>query len=297
MNPDNAAFFQAAFSQTPFFQVPRTRTRVSAGEVQLPILYYDASALYAFFLVEQEKIRHVLLDAELDPGMRLGSKAVVGLACYQYRNTSVGVYNEVGLAVAVTRQGDRLAMGGWRDVLASFTHPEERRSGLYVLDLPVTTPIANAAGREIWGFPKFVAPIDFELDEGHFACSVHPAENASEQHPEKSAPLMTLAGKMGLSMPTLPFSLALYSYLNQKLQRSTVNVRGRTHLALPGSVRLQIGSGQHVMVQHLQQLGLQNAKPVALMWTDCFQSRLNAGVPVTEECVPQRGVTSISRSS
>src|SRR3990167_4160822 len=170
-----------------FFQVPQTRVLVSAGDVQLPILYYDASALYAFFLVEQEKIRELLLDAELEPGMRVGSKAIVGLACYQYRDTSVGVYNEVGLAIAVSRQDDSLSLGGWRDVLASFTHPEERRSGLYVLDLPVTTALANAAGREIWGFPKFVTPIEFELRGNQFSCSV--------ENPDSGTPLMTLAGR------------------------------------------------------------------------------------------------------
>lgn len=272
-----------------FFQVPQTRVRVTAGEVQLPILYYDASALYAFFLVKQDKIRSVLLDTELDVGMRLGSKAIVGLACYQYRDTSVGVYNEVGLAVAVTRQGEQLKMGGWSDVLASFTHPEERRTGMFVLDLPVTTPLANAAGREIWGFPKFVTPISFELSDNRFACTV--------ENPASGSSLVTLAGRMGISVSGLPFSLALYSYRDQQLHRTTVNVRGKTRLALPGGVRLQVGSGQHVMVEHLNRLGLHDAKPIALMWTDCFQSRLNAGVSVVEECASHRGATSISRSS
>lgn len=272
-----------------FFQVPQTRVRVSAGDVQLPILYYDASALYAFFLVEQEKIRELLLDAELEPGMRVGSKAVVGLACYQYRDTSVGVYNEVGLAVAVSRQGDPLSMGGWRDVLASFTHPEERRSGMYVLDLPVTTALANAAGREIWGFPKFVTPIEFELCDNRFSCSV--------KNPDTGTPLMTLAGRMGVAVPARPFSLALYSYCNQQLLRTTVNVRGKSQISLPGSVRLQVGDGDHVMVQHLNRLGLNNARPLALLWTDCFQSRLNAGVVVADAPATQRAAMSMSRSS
>ena len=36
----------------PFFQVPRSHVKTSEGMVELPILYYDTSALNAFFLVE-----------------------------------------------------------------------------------------------------------------------------------------------------------------------------------------------------------------------------------------------------
>ena len=33
----------------------------------------------------------------------------------------------------------------------------------------------------------------------------------------------------------------------------------------------------HPMAQHLRQLGLHNAKPLLVQFTDAFQSRLNAG--------------------
>lgn len=269
-------------SADPFFQVPRTAVRTSAGNVDLPIHYYDASALYAFFLVDQCRIEQVMLDADLDPAMRVGSKAIVGVACYQYRDTSVGVYNEVGLAVAVQRRGEALALGGWRDVLGSFTQPEQRHSGLYVLDLPVTTPIANAAGREIWGFPKFVTPIRYDKQGRSFTCQVDDEKTAQ--------PLMMLQGQLGLALPALPFSLALYSHLNQTLLRTTVNARGKTWLSLPGTLRLRVGDQHHVMADRLRELALDGARPVAVMWTDEFQSRLNEGVVVKDyRGSPQRG--------
>lgn len=268
-----------------FFQVPQIPVPVSAGPVNLPIFYYDASALYAFFLVDQARVRPLLEGSILDPGMRLGGKAIVGLACYEYRDTSVGVYNEVGLALAVARQGESLQLGGWRDVLGSFTRPEERQSGLYVLDLPVTTPLANAAGREIWGFPKFVTPIRYAQQGRRFLCSV--------ENPEGGHPLMSLSGTMGLSMPGLPFSLTLYSCLAGQWLRCTVNARGKSHLALPGDLRLKVGTGNHRMEQHLRQLGLEDARPLAVLWTDRFQSRLNGGVPVPGADVAQRAATPI----
>lgn len=268
----------------PFFQVPRTQVGTSAGDVALPILYYDASAVYAFFLVERQRIEHALEDAELEPAMRIGNKAIVGVACYEYRDTSVGVYNEVGVAVAVQRKGAPLALGGWQDVLASLTQPEHRRSGLYVLDLPVTTAMANAAGREIWGLPKFVTPIRFEKHQRNFVCTVGEDEDAE--------PILALQGRLGVSLPALPFSLTLFSHLNHALLRTTVNARGKTQLALPGSLRLHVGSQDHVMGNRLRNLGLDGARPVAVLWTDQFQSRLNQGVVVKDyRAAPQRAAS------
>lgn len=136
---------------TPFFQVPRTRVTTSEGDVDLPIFYYDATAVYAFFLVDAVNVDRLLAGTGLVAGMRVGKRSLVGVACYEYRDTTVGVYNEVGIAAAVARNGETLTLGGWPDLLRHFSRPEERQHGMYVIDLPVTTAQANAAGREIWG--------------------------------------------------------------------------------------------------------------------------------------------------
>ena len=256
----------------PFFQVPRTTFRTSEGDVELPILYYDTSALYAFFMPERARIATLLTGTGLVPALTVGRRALAALACFEYRDTSVGAYNEVGLAVAVCRDGEQQAFGGWRNLLATLQNPEARHVAFHILDLPVTTAAANAAGREIWGYPKFVTDIPFTLEKRKFACAV--------MAPGSHIPVMELAGRMGPSVPVDPLSMALLSYRDAALVRATVNARGATRLALPGSVRLAAHDTRHPMGQHLHALGLDGAKPLALMWTHAFQSRLNAGVVV-----------------
>lgn len=254
----------------PFFQVPRHAIDTSEGVVELPIMYYDTSAVFAFFLAGQERVERVLAGTGLVPALTVGNRALVALACFEYRDTSVGVYNEVGLSVAVTRPGETQRFGGWGELLATLQQPEQRHVAFHILDLPVTTAAANAAGREIWGFPKFVTDIPFRLDGREMACQV--------MVPGSSVPVMTLAGTMGRSVPAGPLSLALLSSREGHLCRSTVNARGATRLALPGSVRLVVNDGDHAMGGRLRALGLENAAPLALMWTHAFQSRLNEGV-------------------
>jgi hypothetical protein len=256
----------------PFFQVPRTVFRSSEGPVELPILYFDASALYAFFLPPREKVAELLAGTGLVPALTVGNRALAALACFEYRATSVGVYNEVGLAVAVCREGETLALRGWRDLFATLNSPESRHVAFHILDLPVTTAAANAAGREIWGYPKFVTDIPFRLQGRDVECSV--------MAPGTHLPLMQLAGRMGASVPVAPLSLTLLSFRDADLVRATVNARGATRLALPGSLRLAVNDDRHPMSQHLHALQLDGAKPLALMWTHAFQSRLNAGAVV-----------------
>lgn len=254
----------------PFFQVPQFKQHTSEGDVALPILYFDASALYAFFLVEKSRSEAQLAGTGLVPDLCIGKYTIAGFACYEYRDTTVGVYNEVGLALAACPKGEEKEFGSWWEFLRTFTVPEERCTGMHVLHLPVTTAAANAAGREIWGFPKFVTPIEFKKEGRSFRCAVRDPGSLNQ--------IATLEGEMGFGVPMRPLSLALYSNLNSKVVRCTVNARGKSYLHSGGSLKLSLNGGSHPMAATIAALGLEDAKPIAVLSSAAFQSRLNAGV-------------------
>ena len=193
----------------------------------------------------------------------------MGVAHYEYRRTGVGAYNEVGLAVQVLPEG---APAPRNPIQALYGSVDERHLGFHILDLPVTTPLANAAGRELWGYPKFVAPIPFHLDRKSFESSV--------LDPDGNGDILSLSGRLLPSLPVPPMSLVLYSHHRGNLLRTIVNVRGRTNLRLGRSLQLHVGESTHRMADNLRDLGLDGARPLIVMDTDRFQSRLNAGAPV-----------------
>ena len=41
----------------------------------------------------------------------------------------------------------------------------QEEQGIWVVDLPVTTKEAQAAGIELWGYPKYVTDIETRFDE------------------------------------------------------------------------------------------------------------------------------------
>ena len=239
-----------------FFDVHRESHATSEGVVDLPILYYDATNVVAVFTSDAPRAESLLERTGLEPVLVRG-RAVVALSFFEYRASSVGPYNEVGTAILAKRVG---AKTRWST------------SAAYVVDLPVTTPAANAAGRELWGYPKFVTPIAFELGGRRFSASV--SDPAGGEH------IVSIVGRMGHALPLPPISFKTFTFLERTLLRTNIDVRGRCALHRPGDVALHVGASEHRMAKNLHALGLGSARPVALVTTRRFAARLHAGVAV-----------------
>lgn len=252
-----------------FFEIPRTTHVTSQGPVELPILYRDATAIVGMFPVARSRAASVLEGTGLVPLTLPGDRALAALAFYAYRQTSVGVYNEVGVAIMTMRAGEPAGLRRWADLARP---PETRRLGMYVVDLPVTTAIASAAGRELWGFPKFVTRLPIGLHGRDLEAMVLDPDGGE---------ICTFAGRMGPGVPVPPLSLMTYTRLDGRLVRTHVDVRGRSTMRAAGTLRLHIGTSPHPMAVRLRALGLGRARPTVLMVSERFQSKLHAGVPAT----------------
>lgn len=256
-------------TRDPFFEVPRTRWSCSRGEVDMPVLYYDGTNVMCLFTAPRAAVEAELAGTGLVPAAVIGARAVVGVSVYEYRSTSIGPYNEVGVAVPVFVQGEPRPVPGTLDFLRTAA---ERHMGFHILDLPVTTEIANAAGREFWGFPKFVTDIDVSWRREGFQSSV--AEPGSDRT------IMTLTGQPRPLVPLPAMDLVLYSRLDEATLRSVINVRHGMSWNLAGGMRLEVGSAHHPMAVRLRRLELDGSRPFAVLSTQQFQSRLNAGAEV-----------------
>ena len=260
--------------QDPFFCVPRSTHATSQGNVDLPILYFDSTAVLAFFLCDRQKAAALLPADRFRPTLTWGKRAIVGLALFEYRSTSVGTYNEVGLAIpALWKKGPVP-----RYPLAElFRSVYTRRVGFHIVDLPVTTEQAHAAGRELWGYPKFVTAIDFALQKKHLHCCVH--------DPLNSETIMTLTGTLGGGIPSPALDIVNFDRLGDQNLRTIIQTRGGGQLRWRNHLRLRIGASRHPMADHLRQLGLDHAQPLVVWASTRFQSRLNQGAPVDQETI------------
>jgi hypothetical protein len=256
----------------PFFDVPRTTLPTSEGSVDFPILYYDNTFVLALFWTGTASAAAEVADQGLRPGLTWGSRAAVALACFNYRATTIGPYFEVGLAIPVVPHG-AARYPRWPQALTDVDSPK-RDLGYSVLHLPVTTAGANAAGREIWGLPKFITPIQVALSGRNVAVRVGDPDVEDD-------PILSMTGRAGLGIPGPGVSLLLYSQVDGQTLRTTVNARGTGTLRTPGNLRLSVGGGSHPMAETLRRLGLDGARPFGVFGTHRFQSRLNLGTPAS----------------
>lgn len=110
-----------------------------AAAYQRPPFYYrNTHSIAVAFETELE----AALEA-LPAPLALNEPAVAVLSFYEYRWTTFGPYNEAILSLLVEHRGRPLN---------------------YIMHIAVTTEPPMLAGREIWGFPKKLAQIEFRND-------------------------------------------------------------------------------------------------------------------------------------
>ena len=244
------------------------RVRTTQGEVDLPIRYWDVSVAVALFTVPLEPARDLVAPLGVEPIPLAGQRTLAGLAFYEYRHTSVGPYNEVALTVTSAPRGTP----GWRLATDPLRAVRRRELGWAVLDLPVTTERANAAGREIWGYPKFVTDIPIRFTPQAFHGQV--------RDPSDDETIVSLEGSLGWSLPGPRIDLVTYTAHEGATWRTVVDVRGRFRGHRGSGLRLHVGDSSHPMARRLRTLGLSDARPTAVLLTHEWRSLLHEGAPL-----------------
>jgi hypothetical protein len=235
---------------TPSVGLPLERRVLSDGtECSLPIRYFDVQCLVATFLAELGRAAELLRDTGLKAVSQEDGKAVVALYCIEYRKTDIGPYNEVGLAVLALAPGDPIP-----------AH--------YVVDLPVTTAVANRAGREIWGYNKFVAGIDVKSDGKKFSMFLRDSEKEM---------IGALEGDRGASVPAPAADIVTFTLLRGRLIRTIIQVLTPFQASSGDGLVFRIGTSRHPMTSRLRTLGLDGARPVVVQYADPFQALLFPG--------------------
>ncbi len=249
-----------------FLDVPQHNVTTSEGSVDLPILYHEASLVQAYFFVDYEKAAKALIGTGFVAARVPRGLAMVGLAMFDYRKTSIGPYGEAGLAVVAHPASEPPPKV---PLVEPFRRPDRRKAGFAILHLPVSTPIACAAGRELWGYPKFVTPIDVKLDDERYHCAVH--------HPEGGAAIVTLDGFVPRGPPGFIPDLVLLSNRGDQHIRTLVEVECTARTGFGLRTKVEVGRSRHPMVRTLRALGLDGAAPFAVQTSTKFQSVLYAG--------------------
>lgn len=200
---------------------------VLGRQVALPVEVREARSAAATFLVRHAAAARLMAGTGLTPKSLPGGRAICILAAVQYVDNDLGPYNEVAMCLAVGAADGAPA-------------------GAYIHQLPVDGEFTCAAGREVWGFPKWLADIDIRVDDSGLRCHLaHEGEMILDLH-VRTRPL---------PLPSKPAEMSAYARLDGRTRRTPFTSRAAAVRGGPLGATLTVGD-RHPMARDLRSLGL-----------------------------------------
>jgi len=225
----------------------------------LPIVYRKCAAFFAAFPCPMSATRPLLPHPMLAPVMLAPGKGVLVVAVFDYEETSIGPYREVGIGFQC-----RLRRSGPLPLVPLLAERFFDDVGPWVQFLPVTTQLANDLGRANWGFPKFVADIRIDRADDRVTCEVG----------ENGQTLMRVEIERPGRPKPMALPLRLYSALDEELLFTELHIDavGATR-RLGARARLEIMD--HPRMRDFDREALAHAKPIEVRWFDEYRTMLD----------------------
>jgi len=222
-----------------FEEVEQHEVEITGGTCEVPILYRDVFAAIGVFTAPTLKLKELLPTSKLVPAEMYPGKGLLGFLAADYRDTSIGHYKEFIIMVPVR----------YRPRFNPPLFPVLRMSAslsfeVFIWQLPLTSEVGLHAGIDIWGFPKFLADIDFSEDEDTVSCSLS----------EEGEEILTLEVKKNPARMKTYFDYTIFSVKERELLRTHVNGissnLGRSFR--PGRAHLTLG--EHALSRRIREI-------------------------------------------
>lgn len=212
-----------------------------------PVVWHRSESYQTLHSASLDAVRAALPTPNLHPVRLSGDRAVILIASFQHdvitahgvRGRAMLPYGEVMVAALVTRRP--------APPLVPLLAPRATglSAGAFVLHLPVTTRAARDAGRLVFGYPKFIA--DMEFEDAIETCRVRLDEGGRHILTQTIRP----AGPTSVTSSPL----TLYSVLDGKLIAETMPMVGHQQRR-PGRRGGYLELGDHQVADELRGLDL-----------------------------------------
>lgn len=231
-----------------------TSYEILGQTVSMPVVVRDASSATVMYDVPRAAAQDLVPSAfeVIESGP---DRAQVALVLVDYRDNDLGSYHEVGVVFFVRPAVEGSAGGA---------------DGTFIRHLPVDQPFTNAAGREIWGFPKTVQQIDVTLTDttSHWVLTM-----------DGELVLDVIVPRGGTDeMPQM--EMASYT-LKDGVPCVTAFGQGGAGSGMWFGEGVSLTLGTHPVAKELQTLGLPDAPVVLSTWLEHMQATFGDAVPLT----------------
>jgi hypothetical protein len=218
--------------------------------VSVPVEVRRAAQWSVQYLVERAAAQRLVDPTGLTVTSPVPGKALVALAVCRYDDTDLDPYHEVAVSFVVRPHDARPGASGLQPVREFGTGD----LGVYIHQLPVDQEFTCAAGRDIWGFPKWLATIDIDESSGRRGANRAQRSGTAVRlvDGDRHVLSLTMAGGGRLKLPSN--APPTYSFREGVLRRTTWTTSSEGVSGRFGGATLVLGD--HPLADELRSLGL-----------------------------------------
>lgn len=208
------------------------RSRIAAGrDISAPVEVRSAQLVSGIFTAPATAAQELIDYSGLRVHRVAGTLALCMISAVQYTDSDLGPYNEISVAVVVEPHDGSPA-------------PLGKDTTTFIHRLPVNQELSCTAGREIWGFPKWVADITWQ----------HRGGGVDVVLIDSDEPVLSMRVEgPGLPLPRSRNEMACYSWSDGVLRRTTWSMGMSGIRVRPRGIHLDLGE-EHPMAQELRGL-------------------------------------------
>ncbi len=203
-------------------------------EIPVPVEVRHAMSMAVVLRVDGDAVQAAIADTGLTAARRDDGTGGLSIAGVRYLDGDLGTYDELAIAYDVTDPSDPATVAQ------------------LIAHLPVDGELTCAAGRGLWGFPKWVTDVRFidEPDEVGIVL-VEDGETVLEVRVPRAD---------AIAMPDIEMPLVSLGAIDGKVRRTVCTMRFGEASMATGQVRMIIGEG-HPIADELRSLGLPDVTP------------------------------------
>lgn len=232
-----------------------------------PLAFRDVHYMALLYRADYTEVERHLQETGLKPALFFFGKPVVAIGLIQYKESDLGAYNEIIFSIPVVLKNHHAShFSNWLDLYAGF---ENRKGGQYIIHIPVTSQVSVDGGRNLWGYPKTLEPIQHQFYNNRISSSLDDQDGN---------PLMTWKGSLGPGIIIPTMNLMTYSFMEDQLMKTKVDVKAKMKWYPFANIQLSVDNHSSKMVKDLQALGLPNRKPLAVLGASTFSAMFHAPI-------------------
>lgn len=240
-------------------------------DIKFPVNFSDVHYIALTYISSFDAVNKKLEGTGLKAGLIFNGKPLVAVGLIEYKDSDLGVYNEVIIAIPVVPKGTKTGLTNWIDLYSSTN---KRKLGQYIIHIPVTSKLSMDAGIGLWGYPKTIKKIEHVFQSNKISSGIW-----NDLGDEK---ILAFKGNMGIGIPIPSMNLLTYSFQDEQMLKTTVDVNSNMKWNPFADIRITVNETTDPICRDIIDLGICNKKPFFTIEASNFKAKFNKGISLLE---------------